>query len=351
MNETQEPFVSICCITYNQEKYIKDAIEGFLMQKTEFPFEIIIHDDASTDITADIIREYEKKYPEKITAIYQTENQYSKGVLPIVMPLKASRGKYIAFCEGDDYWIDSSKLQKQITEMEKNPECHISFHPAIGKYDDGSKGDITLGLHSKENKIFTLEEVILGGGEFMPTASIVINKVIVSRIISFFDLALYALVEDYFIQILGAENGGALYLSEIMSVYRINATGSFSERLKKDSQFLRLFAISFLDNLKKIDAFTNYKYTESITIRIRQAVSDIIISLQYDSKTKENIFNLYKNEISFIDKILWYTIFKHSSGVNILKKIRKLAIVKVVSLYCCKISTTCIQRDHLILHR
>jgi len=324
MNETQKPFVSICCITYNQEKYIKDAIEGFLMQKTEFPFEIIIHDDASTDMTADIVREYEKKYPEKIKPIYQTENQYSKGVKPIVMPLKASRGKYIALCDGDDYWTDSLKLKKQITEMEKNPECHISFHPAMAKCDDGTKGNTIIGLHSKATKIFSTEEVILGGGGFIPTASIVINKSVVPRISSFFDLIQHSPVGDYFIQILGAENGGALYLSDIMSVYRINATGSFSERSNEDSQFLSLFAISYLDNLKKMDTFTNYKYTEPLTINKRKFVSSIIISLHYDSKTKENIFNLYWNEISIKDKILWNSVYKHPKVVKNLIKIRIL---------------------------
>ena len=324
MNKTQEPFVSICCITYNQEKYIKDAIEGFLMQKTEFPFEIIIHDDASTDMTADIVREYEKKYPEKITAIYQKENQFSKGVMPEVLPFKASKGKYIAFCEGDDYWTDSSKLQKQITEMEKNPECHISFHPAIVKFEDGNRGDRIMGLHSKKIKIFSTEDIIQGGGAFIPTASIVINKSAVSRILSFFDLAQPIQAGDYFLQILGAENGGALYLSEIMSVYRKHAPGSFSSRLENDTQFLSLTKIRYINTLMKMDAFTNHKYTESITIKKRQAVSEIIISLHYDSKTKENIFNLYRNEISIKDKILWNSVYKHPKVVKNLIKIRIL---------------------------
>jgi hypothetical protein len=196
----------------------------------------------------------------------------------------------------------------------------------MAKCDDGTKGNTIIGLHSKATKIFSTEEVILGGGGFIPTASIVINKSVVPRISSFFDLIQHSPVGDYFIQILGAENGGALYLSDIMSVYRINATGSFSERLKKDSQFLSFFAISYLGNLKKMDTFTNYKYTEPLTIYKRQMISNLIISLQYDSKTKENIFNLYRNEISIKDKILWYTIFKHASAVKILKKIRKLAI-------------------------
>ena len=118
--EDNNIMVSICCITYNQEKFIRQALDGFLMQKTNFKYEIIIHDDASTDNTANIILEYEKKYPDIIKPIYQTENQYSKGKKPTLITYKAAQGKYIALCEGDDYWIDENKLQLQVDYMEKN---------------------------------------------------------------------------------------------------------------------------------------------------------------------------------------------------------------------------------------
>lgn len=127
-----EPLVSICCITYNHENYIRDAIEGFLMQKTSFPIEIIIHDDASTDNTAQIIKEYEDKYPDLFCNIFQNENQWSKGGGSIyarfVYP--QARGKYIALCEGDDYWTDPLKLQKQVDFLEENPDyglVHTNF--------------------------------------------------------------------------------------------------------------------------------------------------------------------------------------------------------------------------------
>jgi hypothetical protein len=135
------------------------------------------------------------------------------------------------------------------------------------------------------------------------------------------------MVGDYFLQILGAENNGALYLNEIMCVYRKNATNSISEKESKDSKFLSSMTISSLDTLNKIDAFTNNKYNELFTIKKRQIVSGIIISLQHNFETKENIFNFYSNEISITDKILWYTIFKHSRVVKILKKIKKLPII------------------------
>lgn len=131
---TNDPLVSICCITYNHEKYIQQCLEGFLIQKTTFPFEILIHDDASTDRTADIIREYETKYPDIIKPIYQTENQYSKGVfISATYNWSRAKGKYIALCEGDDYWIDPMKLQKQVDFLEAHPECGL-VHTELDHY-------------------------------------------------------------------------------------------------------------------------------------------------------------------------------------------------------------------------
>jgi glycosyltransferase involved in cell wall biosynthesis len=113
------PLVSVSCATYNHENYIRDSLEGFLIQKTTFPIEILIHDDASTDGTADIIKEYEKKHPDLIFPIYQKENQYSKGLtISSTFNWPRARGKYIALCEGDDYWTDPYKLQKQVEFLE-----------------------------------------------------------------------------------------------------------------------------------------------------------------------------------------------------------------------------------------
>lgn len=134
--DLEKPVVSVCCITYNHEPYIEDALEGFLIQETDFPFEILIHDDASTDRTADIIREYEAKYPKLIKPIYQVENQYSKGAL--ISPTfnyPRAKGQYIAVCEGDDYWTYKKKLQKQYDFMEFNPEYSACAHRIEMKFE------------------------------------------------------------------------------------------------------------------------------------------------------------------------------------------------------------------------
>lgn len=126
--EKRDVLVSIFCITYNHEQFIRQALESFVVQKTNFDYEVIVHDDASTDNTAGIIREFEEKYPNVIKPIYQEVNQYTKGGGVTKYLLPKAQGKYIAFCEGDDFWTDSRKLQMQTEALEANEECAICFN-------------------------------------------------------------------------------------------------------------------------------------------------------------------------------------------------------------------------------
>ena len=131
MKCNQEPLVSIICDTYNHEKYLKECLDGFVMQKTDFKFEVLIHDDASTDGTSSIIREYEKEYPDIINPIYQSENKYSKGIsIWKTYQFPRIKGKYVALCEGDDYWIDPLKLQKQVDFLEAHLEYGLVYTKA-----------------------------------------------------------------------------------------------------------------------------------------------------------------------------------------------------------------------------
>ncbi|MBU1215144.1 MAG: glycosyltransferase family 2 protein [Gammaproteobacteria bacterium] len=145
VTEGATPMVSICCITFNHAEYIEHAIEGMLMQETTFPFEILINDDCSTDGTDEVIRAYEKKYPNLIFPVYQKENQFKFGgaINPRFNYLRA-KGKYIAICEGDDYWTDSLKLQKQVSFLESNPDYVITYHDAQ-PFDESGNLDLDFG--------------------------------------------------------------------------------------------------------------------------------------------------------------------------------------------------------------
>lgn len=130
------PLVSVCCITYNHASFIRKCLDGFLMQQTDFPIEILIHDDCSTDGTTEIIKEYAAQYPDLIFPLYEEVNQYQQGKATEIdfYNYRRARGKYIAYCEGDDYWTDPLKLQKQVDFMELHPEYSVCFH-GFEEYD------------------------------------------------------------------------------------------------------------------------------------------------------------------------------------------------------------------------
>lgn len=160
MNEKNDIKVSFCCLTYNHEKLINNALEGFVMQKTNFPFEIVIHDDASTDGTLKIIKEYQRKYKDiPFTILTEIENQFSKEeIYPCWTHLyPAARGKYIAECDGDDYWTDPEKIQKQYDFMEAHPECSMCHHDYFIK--NMQTGNTTK-PHSEPPRSYTAEELI-----------------------------------------------------------------------------------------------------------------------------------------------------------------------------------------------
>jgi glycosyltransferase involved in cell wall biosynthesis len=220
----ETPLVSICCITYNHSPFIRQCLDGFIMQKTNFPIEVLIHDDASTDDTADIIREYEQKYPEIIKPIYQTENQYSKGVkISLTYNYSRVQGKYIAICEGDDYWTDEYKLQKQVDFMEANEDFSICFHPI----------DVYIEEEKKLTKNYTVPEVPdvtdikkLAMVNYINTVSVVYryNKQVFDDLYNFPKLP----VGDYCLHMLFAKYGKIKKLADTMAVYRIHKSGTWS---------------------------------------------------------------------------------------------------------------------------
>lgn len=252
--------VSIICTAYNHEKYIKNALDGFLKQKTSFEYEVLIHDDASTDNTATIIREYEKKYPQIIRPIYQVENQYSKGVKILKKYLYPRvKGKYIALCEGDDYWTDEFKLQKQYELMENNPEIDGCAH-AVEKrsaLDDTIKGYIRP---ANKTEIIPVDKIIEGGGEFIGTNSIMFR----TEVLHFNYMFSQVLSLDYVTQISISLRGGLLYIDDCMSVYRVMAQGSWTSRMKKNPKALDDVSKKIITMLEVLDKETEFQYHETI---------------------------------------------------------------------------------------
>ena len=208
--------VSIVCDVYNHEPYLRDCLEGLVMQKTDFLFEILIHDDASTDKSAEIIREYMNKYPSLFKHIFQKENQYSKGVgIWCEIQFPRARGRYIAICEGDDYWTDPLKLQKQVDFMEAHPDFSVCFHPVmVLNQPTGEIAPDTLKDVPSITTIYELAEY----SNYIHSPSVIYRYD--SEIDKKFQKLGSVVVGDYLKHILYAEHGKIKKLPDYMAVYR-----------------------------------------------------------------------------------------------------------------------------------
>lgn len=257
---TTKPLVSIVCTSYNHGDYLAEAIESFLMQKTDFDVEILIYDDASTDQSPQVIKYYENKYPSLIKPIYQTQNQYSKGVRVELFNHNRAKGKYIAVCEGDDYWTDPYKLQKQIDYMEEHPACSMTVHAADRVLSDKKKILSTV-RPEKGNAIFSVERVIEGGGDLVATNSMVYSKEKVSELAPFY---LNAVVGDYPLVILAALHGTVDYLDANMSAYRVGVKGSWTERELATSMKRINHYYDMERMLDEINKYTHFNYNDSL---------------------------------------------------------------------------------------
>lgn len=237
------PLLSICCITYNHENFIRQALDGCLMQQTNFPIEIIIHDDASTDNTANIIREYQEKHPHLIKTILQRENQYSAmGFGFISNVFKETQGKYIALCEGDDYWTDPLKLQKQVDLLEANPDYSLVAHPTqvlevnTGEFLEGG----IIGYISN-NETQSRDWSVLEWPTFrLPTASLVLRATVIRKYQEISPI--YS--SDMLIVYTAASVGKIRCFSEAMSVYRIHDGGMWSNNT---NSYRSIFFIQSID--------------------------------------------------------------------------------------------------------
>lgn len=307
--------VSIVCNTYNHEKYIKDALEGFVSQKTNFKYEVLIHDDASTDNTASIIREYEMRYPEIIKPIYQKINQYSKKInIMQKYQLPRIKGKYIALCEGDDYWTNSNKLQVQYEVMEENTNIDICAHAAERiRASDGKM----IGYIAPDSKrrILSIEEVIAGGGGFVSTNSLFYRRELEEIQPGF---CKYCSL-DYALQIQGSLKGGMIYLPDVMSAYRVEVPGSWSLRLKccdyADEQ--RNIVKKMLDML---DEETLGAYSETVRVaKLNADFSNLETVGRYKELRKGELREIYnqkpivwKLKLYVKEFLHWRTGFKES---------------------------------------
>lgn len=269
--------VSVICITYNQVDYIRDAIDSFLMQKTNFDFEILIHDDASTDGTAEIVKEYADRYPDKIKAVLQTENQYSKGVKvsdTFLVPLM--RGHYVAFCEGDDFWCDPNKLQIQYDYMESHPDCAMYIH---GGWNVSPDLKTIFNSHTLTDKPckFGVEDAIRGLGIKTLTNSFFYRAKYRYNLPEFMKIAPTG---DYGRVIVAALGGYIYYDPKKMSAHRCLAKNSFTVTYNKNPSKWYTYLDRQIAMLDCLDECTDHIYTALIAEEKTRQRFDIYLKVK-----------------------------------------------------------------------
>jgi glycosyltransferase involved in cell wall biosynthesis len=209
--------VSVVCITFNQEKYISEALDSFLAQKTRFPFEVIVHDDCSTDGTRRVIENYVASYPRIIKPVFQRENQFSQGKRPTFVASKYAKGRYIALCEGDDFWIGTDKLKKQVDVLENNLDYSAVTHQTIKFFEDDRAEPQLFTEVQKDH--WELDDLMLG--RKYHTASLMVR----GEIFRDNEIPVKIVSGDKAISFLLLSFGKIKYLSEPMAVYRKNPGG------------------------------------------------------------------------------------------------------------------------------
>lgn len=221
------PKVSIVSTTHNQAGYARQAFDSFLDQQTDFPVEIIVADDASTDATPAIIREYAERYPHVFRPIFRTENLGLNGNL--TGALSAARGEYVALCEADDYWIDPLKLSKQVAFLDRHPKTTVCFHPVRVIWEDG---------HAKDSKFppvrvrgnLSLDALILMN--FIQT-----NSAVYRRLERYDDIPADVMPLDWYLHVRHAVHGDIAMLPDTMAVYRRHAQGMWHNQVVDPPKF------------------------------------------------------------------------------------------------------------------
>ncbi|MCM3874597.1 MAG: glycosyltransferase [Pyrinomonadaceae bacterium] len=246
--------VSVAMITYNQERFIAQAIESVLMQQADFEYEVVIGEDCSTDKTREIVNQYAGRNPERIRLLLPEKNLGMNRNLE--QTLLACRGKYIALLEGDDYWTCASKLQKQVEFLDAHPNCTICFHNALAFYDDGSREPWPYcGSNQKETS--TVDDLLRVN--FIPTCSVMFRGIAFDQ---FPDWLLELGIVDWPLHVFYAERGQIGYLSELMSAYRFHSGSAYSMKslIYQQEQIVRMY--------EHLNKYLRLKYDPLIKERI-----------------------------------------------------------------------------------
>jgi glycosyltransferase involved in cell wall biosynthesis len=286
-----EVLVSVCVITYNHKNYISQCLDSALMQQTKFPFEIILGEDESSDGTREICIEYAKEHSNKIRLFLHSRknviyiNGTATGRYNLTEILKASRGKYIAICEGDDYWTDPLKLQKQVDFLEQNPDYAISFHNARILNEDSPRETF---YSNPPDQVETTSFEDLAMGEYIYTATCMFRNENFKK----FPKQFYTLINNYTLDLHNAQYGKIRYINEVMSVYRKHSGGIWSMVSREKTLMNQMPVYKFYVN------YFEQKY-KSYFIGHLQNMTSELMSIMIATKNYRNFWRFYKDFVFY----------------------------------------------------
>lgn len=285
--------VSICCQTYNHVNYIEQCLEGFLMQKTNFKFEILLRDDASNDGTESIVKRYASKYKDIINPLIYEENQYKRGISPFRDNVKRAKGKYIALCEGDDYWTDPYKLQKQVDFLEANDAFSMIFTGATVLLEEKNiKEELNIKIESRE---YSGQEIFKDW--IIPTASVLFRSKFTKEIIENLKFKGVA-YGDIVVYLTLAEHGKIYCLNDKTCVYRRNSSGvTVSNPLSGHKAIQHFDAINIIFNKKYLELVKLNKSKVYLNIGILSLKKNELVGLKY---LIYSIFYNYKEFFNYL---------------------------------------------------
>lgn len=284
--------VSVYTLVYNHEPYLRDALESIVTQQTDFDFELFVHDDASTDGSRAIIEEYAAKYPHIVKPIYQTENQYSKQVkISQTYIFPRATGEYIAVCEGDDYWTDPTKLQRQVDFLDSHPEYTACVHNTT--LEDLRTGQERLMFSHQEDEDITFAQAVRKGSSCYHTSSLMYRRQYAYNRPEFFNKAVN--FGDYPLAIYLSLSGKIRFLNRDMSHYRFGSVGSWTNWSRSNAQRIVLNNQSIIDMLEEVDRYTNRVHWDLIQPVILEAkYEQLFYGEQYAQLRKGEFKPLYK---------------------------------------------------------
>lgn len=302
--------LTILCVVYNHKDYIRRTIESFLNQKTEYKYEILIHDDASTDGTIDILKEYEKNYPDIIKVFYEQKNKYREKKLKDELyniVENYAKGDYLAWCEGDDYWIDNYKVQLQLDYLENHRDCVMTAHNGICY--DCRTGEMQAIDGFDEDKDVSMQEILIHKKNCFPTASMIMKKNMFIMDKPFNECS----IGDWTLMIYCATKGKIHYFNRIMSVYRYMTAGSWSKKINELENYIT-FSLDMARFFTELNIYTKNEYKEQVDGIINgfyKGAAFFLLNNEVKDEALSELKNIVNDRLLFDVAVYWNELIQY----------------------------------------